>query len=235
MNTRDDGESRYSVLAPPSPSQRLRELLIGRDLARLAWKAPSLSTLPRGDGGTVVCVAGFGTGDTALAPLRTLLGQLGHNARPARLGRVSDDIEAQTVELAARVRRFYEHDGAPVALVGWSIGGVLCREVARRHPDLVRRVVTFGTPVEGGPAYTALAWRYSDEQIAEIEAEIERWKPIPITVPLTAIWSRNDGIVAPAACIDRHSPDVEHIEVDATHIGMGYDPNVWTIVAERLA
>lgn len=223
------------MLAPPSTAQRCRELLVGRDLAKLAWRSPALRHLPRGDGGPVVCATGFGAGDVSLAPLRALLGYLNHDARPAGLGRVSDDVETQTVRLGAQVTDLAERYGVPVALVGWSIGGVVSREVARRYPSAVRRVVTFGTPVEGGPSYTALAWRYPESRLEEIRAEIERWKPVPIIAPITAIWSRNDGVVTPAACIDHHSPHVEHIEVDATHLGMGYHPQVWAIVADRLA
>lgn len=223
------------MLAPPSTAQRCRELLVGRDLARLVLRAPELRRLPTGSGGTVVCVTGFGAGDVSLAPLRALLRRLGHDALPAGLGRVNDDVESQTLELGAQVSELAERGGAPVALVGWSIGGVVSREVARRFPDSVRRVITFGTPVEGGPSYTALAWRYPESRLAEIRSEIERWHRIPIAVPITAIWSRNDGIVTPAACIDHRSPDVDHVEVDSTHVGMGYDPRVWTIVADRLA
>lgn len=223
------------MLAPPSTLQRSRELLVGRDIARLLWNAPSLRDLPRGHGGTVVCVTGFGAGDASLAPLRALLRGLGHDARPAGLGRVGDDVDALTVQLGDQVGELAERNGAPVAMVGWSIGGVLSREVARRYPDAVRRVITFGTPVEGGPSYTALASQYSEQQLAEIRDEIERWRSIPITAPVTAIWSSNDGVVSPAACIDRDTPDVEHVEVDATHVGMGYHPDVWSIVAERLA
>lgn len=191
--------------------------------------------LPRGRGDTVVCVTGFGAGDISLAPLRAVLGRLGHDARPAGLGRVGDDVEHQVVRLGEYVGELAERRSAPVAMVGWSIGGVLSREVARRYPHAVRRVITFGTPVEGGPSYTALAWRYSAQQLAEIRDEIERWRPVRITAPVTAIWSPNDGIVTPAACIDHDTPDVEHVEVDATHLGMGYDPTVWAIVADRLA
>lgn len=208
---------------------------MGRDLAKLVWHSPALRNLPRGDGGPVVCVTGFGAGDVSLAPLRALLRHLGYDARPAGLGRVSDDVEAQTVRLGTQVAELAEQCGVPVALVGWSIGGVVSREVARRYPSAVRRVVTFGTPVEGGPSYTALAWRYPESKLEEIRAEIERWKPVPIASPISAIWSRNDGVVNPAACIDHHSPHVEHIEVDATHLGMGYHPQVWTVVADRLA
>lgn len=223
------------MLAPPSFAQRSRELLVGRDLARLAWRSPSLRSLPTGTGDPVVCVTGFGAGDASLAPLRSLLRRLDHDARPGGLGRVDDDVERQTVALGEMVERLADEREMPVALVGWSIGGVLSREVARRYPHAVRRVITFGTPVEGGPSYTALHWRYPESRLDEIRAEIERWRPTLITTPITAIWSRNDGIVTPAACIDHDNPNVEHVEVNATHVGMGYDPTVWAIVAERLA
>lgn len=183
----------------------------------------------------MVCVTGFGAGDASLAPLRGALGHLGHDVRPAGLGRVGDDVEGQTLRLGAEVTDLADRTGDRVALVGWSIGGVVSREVARRFPEAVRRVVTFGTPVEGGPSYTALAGRYPESRKAEIRAEIERWKQVPIQVPVTVIWSPNDGIVSPAACFDDHTPGVEHVEVDATHLGMGYHPDVWATVADRLA
>ena len=122
-----------------------------------------------------------------------------------------------------------------VVLVGWSIGGVLAREAAREQPDPVSRVVTFGTPVVGGPSYTALADRYTDERLAQIRALIEEREQQPIRVPTTAMWSRNDGVVNPVACIDRRSPDVEHVEVGSSHVGMGFDPDVWRTVADRVA
>jgi hypothetical protein len=52
---------------------------------------------------------------------------------------------------------------------------------------------------------------------------------------VTAIWSANDGIVSPAACIDRRHPHVENVEVTSSHLGMGFDPDVWRVVATRLA
>jgi hypothetical protein len=125
--------------------------------------------------------------------------------------------------------------GRDVSLIGWSIGGVIARETARDHPELIRRVITFGTPVEGGPSYTALAFRYGDERLAEIRAGVEDRAKTEIVVPVTAIWSRNDGIVAPAACIDHRNGTAENVEVSGTHVGMSIDPDVWRIVARRLA
>lgn len=223
------------VLAPPSRGQRLRELLIGRDFVRLAARTPNL--LRRDDAArrqTVILTSGFGGTDASLNPLRWFLRSVGHDAQPVGLGRISDDVEALSELVAEKATALAQRAGEPVALVGWSIGGVLSREAARMHPDVIDRVITFGTPVVGGPSYTSLAFRYSEEYLAEIRTLIEAREQTPIEVPITAIWSRNDGIVNPEACIDRRSPDVENIEVTATHVGLAFDPNVWDIVSDRL-
>lgn len=224
-----------SELQPPSPWQTGRELLLGRDAVRLAVKSPSLSKLPRGDGAPVVLVAGFGAGDASLTPLRRFLSRLGHDAQPAELGRIGDDVLAQVRRLLERCAQIRRASGLPPALVGWSLGGVLSREVARERPDLVRRVITFGTPVEGGPAYTALAGRYDAATLAAIRERIDAREVRPVGVPVTAMWSRNDGIVTPEACIDRRTPGAENIEVTGTHVGMSIDPDVWSVIARRLA
>jgi triacylglycerol esterase/lipase EstA (alpha/beta hydrolase family) len=223
------------ALAPPSVRQRSRELLVGRDLVLGAWRLPGLRSLPRGTGTPVVLIPGFGTGDGSFVLLRRLLSRLGHDARPAGLGRVGDDVPALAERVAAIARDTATETGHRVALVGWSIGGVLAREAARDHPEVVRHVITIGTPVEGGPSYTALAGRYTTDELAAIRAAIDEADRVPITAPITAIWSPNDGIVTPRACIDRRSPHVEHVRVTSTHLGMGLDPQVWGVVAHRLA
>ena len=223
------------MLAPPSLQQRSRELLIGRDILRLVVRSPTLRSLPRGDGGPVLLVPGFGATDASLLPLRRLLASLGHDARPIRLGRMGDDIRALADRTIARAIDVHDETGRRPALVGWSIGGVVSREAARDRPDMIRRVVTFGSPTVGGPSYTALAGRYKPAELAAIRAEIDDRNRTPIAVPVTAIWSPNDGVVSPEACIDQVTPGAENLRVTSTHIGLGVDPNVWTIVAERLA
>jgi pimeloyl-ACP methyl ester carboxylesterase len=210
-------------------------LLLGRDLLRLMVRAPWLGSLPRGDGGPVVLTPGFGATDQSLALLARFLRSRGHDARAAGLGRVSDDVRGLTVRLLGRVETARRETGRPVALVGWSIGGVLSREVARERPDLVAQVITFGTPVVGGPTYTALAGRYPPEVRDAVRQVVADRDARPITVPITAIWSPNDGVVSARACIDDVSPHCEHVRVTSAHLGMGFDPEVWAIVAQRLA
>lgn len=224
-----------SVLTPPDLRQRSRELLVGRDVVGSVLKSWRLLGAPRGDGRPVLLITGFGGTDPTLYPLREFLRRLGHDARSARLGRISDDVEGLYPLVAERARQLAGSVGRPVALVGWSIGGVLAREAARDAPDVIDQVVTFGTPVEGGPSYTALSRMYSEERLADIRAQVDERAATPIEVPVTAIWSRNDGVVNPRACIDWRTRDVEHVEVRASHVGMGFDHDVWVTVADRLA
>ncbi len=219
---------------PPPMSRVLRELATARETVRLPLAALRLQRAPRGDGGPVLLVPGLGATDESLLPMRLYLRRLGHDARAAKLGRVTDDVAGQYLRVVERVERIAAATGRPVALVGWSIGGVLSREAARDVPDRVSRVITFGTPAMGGPTYSVVARRYDAATLRAIGELSDARNAVPIRVPITAIWSRNDGIVEPSACIDRRSPNVENIEVTSTHFGMGIDPDVWQVVARRL-
>ncbi len=216
-------------------SRVVREFLTVREAIRLPAAALSLRRCPRGDGRPVLLVPGLGATNSSLLPLRLYLRQLGHDAQAVHLGRINDDVAEQYERIRLQAEQITDRAGQPVVLIGWSIGGVLAREAARDSPANVARVITFGTPAVGGPAFSIVARRYDDATLRSIRDQVDERNQIPLTVPITAIWSRNDGVVDPAACFDRLSPDVEHIEVRSTHLGMGVDPTVWRIIAKRLA
>lgn len=170
-----------------------------------------------------------------MLPLRTYLRWLGHDARPWGLGVNTGTPERDVEQLADIVAHTHRTTGRPVALVGWSLGGVVARETARLVPDSVRRVVTYGTPAIGGPTYTLSASAFGASESARIRRLVEALdRHAPIRVPITAIYSQRDRVVSWPACIDRSSPDVEHVEVRSTHMGLGFDPDVWVVVADRL-
>jgi pimeloyl-ACP methyl ester carboxylesterase len=127
-----------------------------------------------------------------------------------------------------RLEALVVETGTPVAIVGWSLGGVLARELARLRPDLVRRVVTLGSPVVGGLRYTAVAgfYRIQGWDIEEIDRLVAAANRSPIHVPVTAIWSRRDGIVAWQASVDDFTPGAENLEATSCHWGLGLDPEV---------
>lgn len=171
-----------------------------------------------------------------MAPLRAYLRWVGYDAQGWGMGVNTGNVERDSELLAEQVARYHEETGEPVALIGWSLGGVIAREAARTVPNAVRRIVTYGTPAIGGPTYTLGADAYGEAENRRIRELIDGLdRESPIRVPITAIFTRRDRVVDWPACIDRRSPDVEHVEVSSTHMGMGLDPDVWEVVATRLA
>jgi len=229
--------SEGAALELPTPWMVLRELALPLDVARLWFGWPRLLWAPRGNGQPVLLLPGYGGTDASTLAIRTFLRLLGYEPEGWGLGTNTGDVKRILPTVVARTAAAYQRTGQRVRLVGWSLGGVIAREVARERPDLVERVITFGSPIVGGPKYTFVGWRYAERghDLDAIEAAIDERNRTPITVPITAIYSRGDGIVMWHACIDRLSPQVEHVEVRATHIGLGIHPHVYRVVADRLA
>ena len=134
---------------------------------------------------------------------------------------------------------FAEASGEAVSLVGWSLGGVYARELAKELPQHVRSVITLGTPFAGSHKSTN-AWRlYELTSGRRIAQEVENFDlPAAPPVPTTSIYSRTDGVVAWPASLQAPSPanpHTENVEVFASHIGLGLNPSAWWVVADRLA
>jgi pimeloyl-ACP methyl ester carboxylesterase len=220
---------------PPAPGGSLGELRAALQVGRLAAATPRLRRLPRGGGAPVVLVPGWKAPHASMEPLRRFLQAKGYDARHWSLGTNEGLVERDAPRLAASLEALTAEVGQPAALVGWSLGGVIAREVAREAPELVRQVLTYGTPVVGGPTYTLGAGSFGHRESARIAAVVEEAdRERPIQVPLTAIFTRQDRVVSWSACIDRASRDVTHVEVGSTHLGMGVDPDVWAVIATRL-
>jgi pimeloyl-ACP methyl ester carboxylesterase len=222
----------------PPPLKALAEGLTGLELARLALTWPRLARLPRGRGRPALVCPGYSGDDTSTLALRAMLRGLGHDARGWGLGRNVRDVPETIDELTGRVRDAADAAGDRLALVGWSLGGYLAREVARAAPEAVRSVVTLGSPIIGGPKYTQLAplYRARGFDLDWIEREVRaREAAAPIRVPVTVVYSRLDGIVSWQACIDDREAMAENVEITATHFGLGFSVDAWRIVAERLA
>lgn len=222
---------------PPRPLLMLREAGAVADVVRLVARLPQLGRHPRGHGEPVMVLPGFGAGDRSTWVLRAHLRRLGYRVRGWELGVNAGDVPRLIRTLARAVADRSREAGMGLRLVGWSLGGYLAREVARELPEHVDRVVTLGSPVVGGPRYTATApfYRAAGFDFDAVEAAIAERERRPIRVPIVAIYSETDGIVDWRACIDRTSPRVEHVRVDATHLGLGFAPEVLRIVADRLA
>jgi pimeloyl-ACP methyl ester carboxylesterase len=194
---------------------------------------------PRGDGHTILVIPGFTANDATTIPLRTYLNRLGYRTDGWGLGFNLGIKPEDEPKLEAHVERLAA-DG-PITIIGWSLGGVFAREVARRRPELVRRVITLGTPIRGreGTEWIVRVFKLLNPAAKdELTDEGTARHALPIDVPMTAIYSLRDGVVDGRACRVREQdegPDAENIEVDATHIGMGFDLDVFRVIADRLA
>lgn len=224
-------------LSPPPTRLLLGEVRGAVEPARLLLRAPLLATLPRGNGATVMLLPGYGAAEASTAVLQGFLRLLGYRSCSWGLGRNTGNVAKLVPGVLARLDDVAPEGSGPVHLLGWSLGGYIARETARERPDRVRSVITLGSPVVGGPKYTTVAERYRRRgyDLDELERIVDARYETPLRVPVTAIFSKSDGIVAWEACIDRRSPGIEHVEVSTTHIGLGFSPEVFRIVAERLA
>ncbi len=231
-----DREARFGLRAP-NPARRFLEVRALAEAALLVPAAPLLLAQHPGDGRQVMLLPGFLTDDRSTWPLRRFLEYLGYEPLPWNLGRNTGqpDVDAgRVIERLAAVRRPHE----PITLIGWSLGGVIAREVARRAPGAVREIITMGTPVEGGPKYTATGDRFAGRQNIDLDAlerHIHDINRQGIDCPLTIIYSRGDGIVDWRAAIDRYNPQARHFRVAGSHLGLGVNPLVWRRIARTLS
>ena len=229
----------------PSTEARLRPpslLLLALEGTRAAWEfgatlatLPILHSAPRGDGHSVLIFPGLVASDLSTEPLRRYLQAQGYRAHEWGLGRNFGPRPGVLDACRDRIRRLRRESGRKVSLIGWSLGGVYARGMAKEMETDVRSVITLGTPFRGSPRATN-AWRVyemaSGETVDTINREeIERSPP----VPTTSIFSRTDGVVAWQCSVEREAAYVENIEVEASHIGLGVHPAVLYAIADRLA
>jgi hypothetical protein len=230
-----------STAPPPAPNawRMALELRAPWELWSVLPSWPLLSKAPEGDGHPVLVFPGLSASDGSTLPLRTYLKRLGYDASGWNQG-FNFGPRAGVLEAAKQqIRTTAQDSGEKVSLVGWSLGGVYARELAKELPDLVRSVVTLGTPFAGSHTSTN-AWKlYELTSGRSISQEVAQFDlPTAPPVPTTSIYSRTDGVVAWEASLQApaaHNPHTENIEVFASHIGLGLNPSVWWALADRLA
>ena len=224
-------------LPPPSLALLALEFRAPLEFGALLPAWPALQRAPRGDGHSVLVFPGLSASDATTYPLRGYLASLGYMCEGWSQG-FNFGPRAGVLETARRgLERAYETSGRKVSLIGWSLGGVYARELAKELPELVRGVITLGSPFAGPPKSTN-AWRiYELTSGCNIEHEHGQFDlPTAPPVPTTSVYSRSDGIVAWQGSVQQ--PDhaqTENIEVVASHIGLGLNPSAWWAVADRLA
>jgi len=214
------------------------------EINRLVLCHPLLRRARRGDGHPVMVLPGFLGADGSTAALRYYMSQWGYDVHGWGLGRNlglrADDPEFEG-RLQQRLGEIVRRSGRKVSLVGWSLGGVLARELARACPEHVRLVISLGSPIGGHPKKGTTIWRlYELTTNTELESEELRQRieqvvqPVP-GVPCTAIYSRSDGIVSQDIARESRSALTENIRVVASHVGLGFSAVVLYAIGDRLA
>jgi pimeloyl-ACP methyl ester carboxylesterase len=242
---------------PPSTKRLLMEFPIASkelmSLGNKRWKK-LLQDAPAGDGHSVMTIPGFGGGDGSMAFLRRYLARLGYRSEPWELGtnmpkgRVTmmDDImefcEQMEADIAKRAEVLAEQTRDKVSLIGWSLGGIYANSLAQTRPDIIRQVITLGSPL-GDPRGTS-TWnilkRMNRSDVPEDMQDVSPWlrrrdQQGERKVHTTILYSETDGAVSKESAMIRDHHLVENIKVASSHIGFAHNPLVYWIIADRLS
>ena len=227
-----------ATLPPPSTALRLLEVRVLPEFCAFWLTWPWLSSVtPRGDGHPVLVLPGLLADDNSTSALRRFLNAHGYNAHGWKQGRnfgLRPNLERS---MLARIDELFErYGGRRLSLVGWSLGGLYARQLAKIAPDKVRCLISLGSPFAGPPKSTN-AWR-TYELVSGSKIEDQDGLDTLVETPpvaTTSIFSRSDGICAWQACLNKDGPLAENIEVYGSHCGLGHHPAVVFAIADRLA
>lgn len=207
-------------------------------LAALPLAAPWLALAPRGDGHGVLVLPGLLASDTSTAPLRRFLRWLGYDVCGWDLGRNLGPTEVVLDGLPQALAALVAKAGRPASVVGWSLGGIYARELARQNPRLVRHVITLGSPFgRSDPRRSRADGAYDRRRHLHAAGRLPSRDQVarPIAVASTAVYSRRDGIVCWRNCIEPETALHQNVEVRCSHLGFGVDPATLWLIADRLA
>jgi len=226
----------HDLVAAPGPLLMMMEARAPWEYAAMVAAAPWLNRLPVGDGHPVVVFPGLGAADMSTVPLRNFLRDRGYTPYAWKQGFNFGPRHGVLDACRDLVRHTAQRHKEKVSLVGWSLGGIYAREIAKEQPEHTRCVVTLGTPFAGHPRATN-AWRLYEMVSGQSVHDHELVDQVRLApeCPTTSIYSKTDGIVAWQCSINEAAPHTENIEVHASHVGMGMNPLALYAVADRLA
>ena len=209
----------------------------------LSWYLHNLiySVSPKGDGHPVMVIPGLGTTDRSTHFIRHFLDEIGYDSYSWGMGRnlgPQQGIDELINNLSDRVEKIYHlSEKKEVSIIGWSLGGIYAREIAKVKPEMVRQVITLGTPFKDASNGTNIKFLYdllSKDKSYEDPTLMQRIAEKP-PVPFTSLYSRTDGVVHWQSSIEDETPLSENIEIhNSSHLGLGHNPLTLLVIADRL-
>jgi pimeloyl-ACP methyl ester carboxylesterase len=238
MPTNRDDAPAKGRLRPPGLGLLLAEARGIFEFNTSLLLSPLLMCAPIGDGHPVLTLPGFLASDLSMAPMRRYLKELGYDTHAWRMGRNTGGVARMQSALLDRLKEIHAEAGRKISVVGWSLGGIYARHLALQAPDMVRCVVTLGSPFANDVRATNATRLYealSGETIEETSG-LQQAIAGDLPVPVTSIYSKSDGIVNWRTCVLRPSDTAENIEVRfASHVGLGVNAAALWALADRLA
>ena len=240
--------TRHTHTGRPHGAHTAIEFRAFLEAASLPWALPWLLRAPRGDGHPVLLLPGFMAGDVSMIALEIFLRNRGYDVSTWGFGRNIGFQPKHAKALEQKIRYMHHKTGKKVSLVGWSLGGVFSLYGAHQAPECVRSVITLGSPVSTDssgernvPRFLKAMYRLVAHPMGTM---VHQNRPegklltrgATLSTPLSCLYGIGDGVVPPqGATIDGDPTLHENIRVPASHLGMGFNPMVMWIVADRLA
>lgn len=216
-----------------APSKILLSLELPRSIGECyitLCASPALcQTLPRGDGHTVIVIPGLGADNASTSYLRHFLSSVGYNAIPWDNGRnlgPTDGLDKMVDSIARHVVDQSLQSGTTVTIIGWSLGGIYAREVAKQVPSHVRHVITLGTPFRNlsGCTNAETLYKYLTNGRSYYCANTEAQIAIAPPMSFTSIYSKTDGVVDWQSSLEVGHKNCTNIEIPlASHLGLPHN------------
>ena len=207
-----------------------------------ALSFPLLQTTPKGDGHPVLVMPGFLANDFSTKLLRTFLKSRNYKSYGWKLGRnMGTQSHPETgcgEDVIARLEQIYHKHGQKVSIIGWSLGGIYARELARLRPEMTRQVITLGSPFSSSLKAnhaSKLFEKTSGYSLGDMDKTLRENMRFSPPVHTTSIYSKSDGITAWECCLEIQDDTTQNIEVVSSHCGLGHHPFVMWVIADRLA
>ncbi len=219
------------------PANPVFELLSPVEFGVFAATSPFLRRAPKDRRQPVMVLPGFVAADGSTLAMRMTLRRLGHRAVGWKLGRNLGPTQRTLDGILRRLQEEAARAGQPISLVGWSLGGIYARLLAQEHPDLVRQVISLGSPFNIGLAEDTTVsplWDLLDRR-GHFVRDRDSVDLNRIPVPSTSIFTKTDGIVSWQSCLQTTHSEAENVQVLGSHCGLGVNVAAIAVIADRLA